>query len=1096
MKSKKIILSIILTTILLFIPQIVKAATIDYKTTEEGIKYKIDEEKQIAIIVGVDNTICSENIIIPERIEGYPVTQMGNYAFQDNSKIVSIQMPNTITEMGYSLFKNCIKLENVTLSKYINSISFSTFEGCTSLKNIEIPSKVSFIGSSVFKNCTSLESIKLPSEITVIYKEEFLGCVNLKNVTLPKKLYSIQEYAFKDCINLSEIIIPESLQIIGIHAFSGCEKLTEICLPNGLTDIGRWAFYGCTGISEILIPEKVSKIGMEAFGCWNEGQIINIEVSQPLSGWEENWNLNTNATINYEMHRIKKITIQTTEIRYKEPAKLQIDIEPKDAYNQKLKYTINNEEIATIDENGIITPLQDGYVSIEVETTDGSNIFATKSVLISFYATELNIDKNNITFNNKEERETITATVLPDYTTCKTVEWGSTNESVAKVNNNGYITPIGNGECYITCRTIDGSRLYKECKVIVDFKATELTLDQTDITFIYEYGKKISATVGPEYTKNKKVEWTSSNKNIATVDENGLITPISNGKCEIICKTTDGSDIERKCNITVDFKATQISIDRSKIIFTEEKTEKINATVGPEYANNKKIKWISTAEWIATVDENGLVTPQKSNGTCRIIAMTTDGTDMQVECLVSVVYNIDNITLDKEQLVFTDYNPYTLRVIINPETAKPGTFEWRSNNEEVATVDENGKITPLENGYTTIDCIEKNTGYMRSCYVEVNIPEENQIFKLKESKLYETENNRVVIFITSNQKFANTKPTWYFGNERTYYKTYSKNGTYTTTFTNIYGTSIKYTFEINEIDETGPNIKINKVYDEEKGIMRVEAISNESLKETKPTWKLNEDQKTYVKTYNTNGVYSTTFEDIYGNQTEVTFEIKEIVRKYNVTKILNPDNTITVKVSSDFPMKETKPTWILSKDKKTYVKTYNSNGEYFTTFEDMYGNQTKVAFEIKEILHKYTITKILNPDNTVKVIVSLDIPMQKTKPTWILSADQKTYEKIYTENGIYSTKFTDSNGEVKELTFEINEIDKTGPDIQINIIRDEKNNTVRVEAISNEELKETKPTWKLSEDKKTYVKIYNANGIYSTTFEDIHGNKTKVTFEI
>ena len=103
---------------------------------------------------------------------------------------------------------------------------------------------------------------------------------------------------------------------------------------------------------------------------------------------------------------------------------------------------------------------------------------------------------------------------------------------------------------------------------------------------------------------------------------------------------------------------------------------------------------------------------------------------------------------------------------------------------------------------------------------------------------------------------------------------------------------------------------------------------------------------------------------------------------------------------------------------------------------------------------------------------------------------------MYEKNGTYTTSFISKNGKEEKLTFIINEIDQTSSKISIKKTYDSKTNTIIISATSNNKLDKTKPTWILSSDKKTYSKVYNKNGTYTTTFTDIYGNEEKVSFTI
>ena len=104
------------------------------------------------------------------------------------------------------------------------------------------------------------------------------------------------------------------------------------------------------------------------------------------------------------------------------------------------------------------------------------------------------------------------------------------------------------------------------------------------------------------------------------------------------------------------------------------------------------------------------------------------------------------------------------------------------------------------------------------------------------------------------------------------------------------------------------------------------------------------------------------------------------------------------------------------------AKIYPANGRYSTKFVDLYGNISLVFFDVTEIESGFTISKVLNADNTVTVTVKSKSKLKDTKPTWKLSEDQMSYSKTYPTNGTYTTKFIDVNETEKFITFVINEL--------------------------------------------------------------------------
>lgn len=144
-----------------------------------------------------------------------------------------------------------------------------------------------------------------------------------------------------------------------------------------------------------------------------------------------------------------------------------------------------------------------------------------------------------------------------------------------------------------------------------------------------------------------------------------------------------------------------------------------------------------------------------------------------------------------------------------------------------------------------------------------------------------------------------------------------------------------------------------------------------------------------------------------------------------------------------------------------------------------------------------TLTYIYdNVENSVTVKATSEIGFKNTKPTWELGKNKKVYIKKYNNNERYDTTFLLINGTRKVVNINVNQIDDKGPQIITKYIYDNLTDTVTVKMISNEIMADTKPTWKLSDDKLTYTKSFNENQNYITEVNDIYGNITKVKISI
>ena len=171
-------------------------------------------------------------------------------------------------------------------------------------------------------------------------------------------------------------------------------------------------------------------------------------------------------------------------------------------------------------------------------------IIDSKADYIALDRTEVSLETSQTT--------TLVATVLPESAADKSVTWTSSNESVATVDANGVVTAIAVGEATITATTVDGSDLSASCKVTVaPVLAMSIELDKTELDAMEMTEFQLTATVLPENTTNKGVVWTSSDNEIASVDETGLVKMLRVGSVVITATTVDGSNLSASCHITI-----------------------------------------------------------------------------------------------------------------------------------------------------------------------------------------------------------------------------------------------------------------------------------------------------------------------------------------------------------------------------------------------------------------------------------------------------------------------------------------------------------------------------------------------------------------
>lgn len=228
----------------------------------------------------------------------------------------------------------------------------------------------------------------------------------------------------------------------------------------------------------------------------------------------------------------------------------------------------------------------------------------------------------------------------------------------------------------------------------------------------------LTATVGPDTATNKAVTWTSSDTNIATVDENGLVTAKSEGTATIIATAGGVSD---SCAVTVSavtVPATGVTVNPAELTLSIGGTGTLTANVSPEGATDT-VTWSSSDPAVATV-ENGVVT---AVGVGEAIITATAG-GVSATCKVTVqpdAIPVTDVTVTADRTSLYNGEVAVLTATVLPENATDKTVTWTSSDETVATVDANGRVTAVSAGSAVITATAiDGGGASGSCTVAVS----------------------------------------------------------------------------------------------------------------------------------------------------------------------------------------------------------------------------------------------------------------------------------------------------------------------------------------------------------------------------------------
>lgn len=251
-------------------------------------------------------------------------------------------------------------------------------------------------------------------------------------------------------------------------------------------------------------------------------------------------------------------------------------------------------------------------------------------------------------------------------------------------------------------------------------KVKSISFQKYEDTLTIKKGEtlKLKVSISPKKAKNKRLKWSSSNNKIVTVTSKGVIKGKKRGKATIVVKTTDGSRKKLKLKVIVGTKVSKVDFQNDEQLTELEvgKSYKLEVKVSPLMASNKKIKWSTSDESVATVNSQGMVTG-KASGNTVITAEAADGSGKKVSREIQVVSLVKSLTLflKTNTAYCTALNvngayvkkgyTFPLQVNIEPSDALNRKLLWRSSNMNVAKVSQTGEVTAVGCGVAAITAL-------------------------------------------------------------------------------------------------------------------------------------------------------------------------------------------------------------------------------------------------------------------------------------------------------------------------------------------------------------------------------------------------------
>ncbi|MDD6049892.1 MAG: Ig-like domain-containing protein [Clostridiales bacterium] len=427
------------------------------------------------------------------------------------------------------------------------------------------------------------------------------------------------------------------------------------------------------------------------------------------------------------------------------------------AQDGELTYKTNAKSIATVDENGVLSGLSKGEVTVTATLKGAKRSWtATMVVTVQRRVTDIQLTNTNLKIYDawdpivdgalnpnfedptmpvlllrKGKTVTIGATCTPSTASNRRWKMTTSDDSIARVSGTE-LTGRSPGECVVTIASVLNPEVRKEYRVLVVSPVTRVRVTGDAKTLYLNETLMLQAEVTPADATIRQVVWTSDRPDNATVDAYGVVTGVSKGSAVITAKAADGSGCYGSFTVTVRQQPEEITLNKTDITLKADNYVTITPTVLPASVNDKSVTWSSSDASVAKVSTAGRVTAV-SPGTAIITCQSKTHPDVYAQAIVHVYQPVTKIT-------FTDKNPYVavgetihLGWMVSPTTATDSSVSFSTNKENVVRVGQDGSVTGLKRGECYVYATANDgSGKKATIKVQVTQPVEGVSIKYDE----------------------------------------------------------------------------------------------------------------------------------------------------------------------------------------------------------------------------------------------------------------------------------------------------------------------------------------------------------------------------
>lgn len=396
-----------------------------------------------------------------------------------------------------------------------------------------------------------------------------------------------------------------------------------------------------------------------------------------------------------EPEKTKKLSLSAASAAVKVGESTTLTIQQENISD--LSISLSNSSVASVKRDGdklTVTGQAVGEMNLEVK---GDGLTATCKINVSKDAVKVSLDQTSLTVA-KGKKATLKATV--EHATDTSVTWATSDSSVATVSDSGEVTGVKAGKATITATSKEDGNAKATCEVTVK-EGLVVSLDQTTATVVRGKNLTLKATVS-NFNSDSGVTWSSSDKNIATVTDAGVVTGVKAGKTTITVACKEDGNVKATCEVTVT-EGLVITLDPKTMTLYKGKTGEIKVKV-EGFTSNSNVTFETSDKNIATVSDKGVVTGV-NKGKVNITVISQENKDVKAVCEVTVKAGAEDDTTSKlkdkngnqlyykdgngnyVEATYADYYKYDVFYLKNPSYIYTG---WQTIDNTLYFFDKNG----------------------------------------------------------------------------------------------------------------------------------------------------------------------------------------------------------------------------------------------------------------------------------------------------------------------------------------------------------------------------------------------------------------------